>query len=129
MYKNENNLICLLKTAVFMLFCLLAFSSGANRDSDYDSFRGNVLTAKVQPLDALAILNPAIDRGAELQTIITHDNKSQLRINNKLAFDSRLFNQRFITLRRSRENIIPLHRFRYYLPVLPANHDDLPDLS
>jgi hypothetical protein len=129
MNQTENNMISCLKTSVFMFFCLLAFSAGANRDSDYDSFRGNVLTAEVQPIPSQAILTPANDGMTAIHPVTSPDNKSQFSVMGKLAFDCRLFNQRFITLRKSRETIIPLHVFRYYLPVIPANPDDLPDLS
>jgi len=126
MYQNESNLISFLKTVVFITFCLLAFSAEANLDSNHDSLRGNVLTTEVQPIAAQAILTPVTDGQTSIHPVNTPDNKGPFSISNKLTCDSRLFNQRFITLRKCRETIISLHRFRYYLPVLPANHDDRP---
>jgi len=128
MNQSENHLVCFLKTVAFVIFCLVTFSVIANRDSDYDSSRSHILSADAKPIHANAILNPAIDGVIALQPVITYDNKSQFR-NFKLAFDSHLFNQRLITLRKGRESIISLHRFRYYLSVILSNHDDLPDLS
>lgn len=129
MDQTEKNIIHCLKTTVFMIFCLLVFSAGANRDSDQDSIRGNMLTSEVRQISAHAILAPVTDGVTTIQLISTPDHKSRFGAINKLTFDTRLFNQRLITLRRSRETIIPLHIFRYYLPVIPANQDDLPDLS
>jgi hypothetical protein len=129
MNQRDKNLILFLKTVVFMIFCLLAFSAGANGDSDYDSFQENVLTAEVQTIPAHAILTPATDGLTPINTFNTPDNNSPFSVSNKLAFDSYLFNQLLITLRKSRETIIALHGSRYYLPVIPAYQDDLPDLS
>jgi hypothetical protein len=107
----------------------VAFSAGANLDSGQDLFQYNVLTSDTQTIPAQAILTPATDVVTAIHPINTPDNKSRFSANNKLAFDSRLFNLRFITLRKSRETIIPLHGFRCYLPVIFSYQDDLPDLS
>jgi len=129
MNQTEKNLNWCLKTAVFMILCLVAFVAIGNQNSEIDSFQGNILTKDVQTITAHAILTTPIVSMTSIPAIFTPTDKCHFNINNKIAFDSRLCIQRLMTLQKNREIIIPLHRFRNYLPVIPPNKDDLPDLS
>lgn len=126
---NQRDTICFVKAVIFMIFCLLAFSSGANGDSDYDTIRGNVLTTEVQQIHTGAILTTTTGGLAAIYPVNLPGINNPSCISCKTGFDSYFFSQRFISLQKSRETIIPLLWVSYYSLAATADQDDLPDLS
>jgi len=126
MNQKDTNLICCMKTTVFMIFCVLAFSTA--RDSGQGDYKRAALTPEVRHTTWQAIQNPANHFITDF-SVHSSENKNPFGVNYKFDFTSRLIHQRLITLGKNRETIIPLHTIRYYLKLIPANKDDLPDLS
>ena len=117
-----------MKAAVFMIACLLAISS-ADRESDHVSFKEDVLTSEIRYITGQAILTPANVFPTAVESVSLPENKNHFSFSNKFDYESRLTHQRFIALGKIWDNIIPLHATRYFLKLIPANKDDLPDLS
>lgn len=126
---NHRNAICFVKTLIFMIFCMLAFSSGANGDLNSDKAQGHVLSSEVRHIHAGAILAPTANVLSAIHPVIIPEINNPSCVNCKTGFDSYFFSHRFNTLQKKREIIIPLPGSIYYRLNATDDKDDLPDLS
>jgi len=125
----ENNMIHDLKALVFLIICLLALSTGANRDSGNNSIHESELTSEIQSIPAQAIISSVTDVFTWNRPVSIAAFQNQNIENFKIMADSRLCNQQLNSLENSRDIIRSPRIFLHYLLVMPANPDDLPDLS
>src|SRR5512133_905841 len=114
--------------AVFMFLCLLPLSSLAVRNHDQASLNENVLKSEIRHITAQSILTPVNDQVA-VHFFKVPASQRNLNDNNYSDLESRLIHHHLRTLAKSRETVTPLHIYCCYPKAVPANKDDLPDLS
>lgn len=115
-----------LKAVVITVICLLALS-GANSNSGNNSILESKLTSNVNQTDVQAVLTPETTCVAILLPIDKPESNLKVNEKNKIAFDSHLFEQRFKTLGKRCDIIIPFHQLRINFQLNPLKQDDPPD--
>jgi hypothetical protein len=119
---------CFFKAVVITIFFLFVLS-GTDSNSGNNSVPESKLTSGVHQTDVRAVLAPETTYFAILLRIDKTESNRTFNQRNKIAFDSRLFEQRLKTIAKNRQVIIPFSRLPFNFQQIPLKQDDPPALS
>ena len=128
MKYTDEDITCFLKSFVITIIFLLALS-GTDSNSGNNSILESKLTSDIHQIDVRAVLAPETTCFAILLPVDIPESNRTVIEKNKIAFDSRLFDQRLKTLGKSRKFIIPFLQLHISFQMIPLKQDDLPSLS
>jgi hypothetical protein len=128
MKHTDEDITCYLKAVLITIILLFALS-GTNCNSRNYSIPECKLTSVVHQTDVRAVLPTGATFFAILLPVDKPKGIQTINEKNKIAFDSRLFEQRLKTLRTSREIIIPFPQRHINFQLIPLKQDDPPALS
>ena len=128
MKHTDEDMTCYLKVVIIAVVCQLALS-GTSSNSGYNSIRESKLTSDVHQTDVQAVLAT----GTAFYTVLLPVDKPEcnrtVNEKNRIAFDSRLFEQRLKTLGKNRNVIMPFPQLHNNFHLIPVEKDDPPALS
>jgi hypothetical protein len=127
MKHTDEDMTCYLKVVIIAVICLLALSGTSN--SGYNSIRESKLTSDVHQPDVQAVLVTGTTFYAVLHPVEKSECNRTVNEKNRIAFDSRLFEQRLKTLGKSRNVIMPFPQLHNNFHLIPLEKDDPPALS
>ncbi len=128
MKHTDEDMTCYLKAVVITIIFLLALS-GTDRNCGNNPIRKvNLLQVFINLMFGLYLLveQPFLQYFFPL---INQKGNQTVNEKNKIAFDSRLVEQRLKTLGKSREIIIPFPQLHINFQLIPLKQDDPPALS
>jgi hypothetical protein len=128
MKYTDKDMTCHLKAVVITIIFLLALS-GTDSNSRKNSILECKLTSAVHQTDVRAVLAPETTCFAVLLPFDIPDSNRTVIEKNKIAFDSRLFEQRLKTIGKSHKVIIPFPQLHINFQLIPLKQDDPPSLS
>ena len=128
MKHSEEDITGYLKAVVITVICLLALS-GTSSNSCNNSIQESNLTSDVHQTEVRAVLPTGTTFFALLLPVDKPKGNRTVNEKNKIAFDSRLFEQRLKTLGKSRKVIIPFPQLHINFQLIPLKQDDPPALS
>lgn len=128
MKHTDEDMTCYLKTVLITVICLLALSV-SNSKSGNNSILESKLTSDVHQTDVRAVLAPETTCFAILLPVDIPESNRTVNIKNKIAFDSRWFEQRLKTIEESRKFIFPFLQLHINFQQIPLKQDDPPALS
>jgi hypothetical protein len=117
-----------LKTVVITIILLFALS-GTNSNSGNNPIPDSKLTSYIYQTHVQAVLAPETTCYAVILPVDIPESNRTVIEKNKIAFDSRLFEQRLKTLGKSRKVIIPFPQLHINFQLIPLKQDDPPALS
>jgi hypothetical protein len=123
---DSEEMTSYLKVVITVVF-LLALS-GTRSISCNNSIRESNLTSDVHQMDVRAVLPTGIPYFA-IPLPIDRPKDQTVNEKNKIAFDSRLFDQRLKTMGMSLKVIIPFPQLHINFQMIPLKQDDPPSLS
>ena len=128
MKHTDEDMTCYLKVVVITIIFLLAIS-GIDSNSRNNSILESKLTSDVHQTDVRAVLAPETTCFAILLPVDIPESNRTVNEKNKIAFDSRLFEQRLKTIGKNRKVIIPFPQLHINFQLIPLKQDDPPALS
>lgn len=115
--------------AVFITVIFLFALSGAHSNSGNNSITESKFTSDVHQTDVRAVLTTETTWFAILFPVNKPESNPTVNEKNKIAFDSRIIEQRLKTLGKSRGVIFPSPQPHIDFQLIPLKQDDPPDLS
>jgi hypothetical protein len=128
MKHPDEDITCYLKAVVITIIFLLALS-GTGSNSRNNSVPESKLASDVHQTDVRAVLAPETNCFAILLPVNIPESNRTVNEKNKIAFDSRLFEQRLKTIGKSCKVIIPFPQLHINFQLIPLKQDDPPALS
>ncbi len=128
MKHTDEDMTCYLKTVVIAIIFLLALSGTDSNSRNY-SIPECKLTSDIHQTDVQAVLAPETTFFAVLLPVDIPESNRTVIEKNKIAFDSRLFEQRLKTIGKSHKVIIPFPQLHINFQLIPLKQDDPPSLS
>jgi hypothetical protein len=128
MKHTDENMTCYLKVVVFTILFLLALS-GTDNNSRNNSVLESKFTSDVHQTDFRTVLAPETTCFALLLPVSISESNRTVSEKNKIAFDSRLFEQRLKTIGKSLKITIPFPQLHINFQLIPSKQDDPPPLS
>lgn len=128
MKPSDEDMACYLKAFVIAIVLLLALSGTDNNSRNY-SIPECKLTSDIHQTDVQAVRAPETSFFAVVLPVAIPENNRTVIEKYKIAFDSRLFEQRLRTLGKSHKVIIPFPQLHINFQLIPLKQDDPPSLS
>ncbi len=128
MKHPDVDMTCYLKAVVIAIIFLLVLS-GNDCNSRYNPVFESRLTSDIHQTDVRAVLAPETTCFAIFLPIDIPESSRTVNEKNKIAFDSRLFEQRLKTIGNSSKVIIPFPQLHINFQLIPLKQDDPPALS
>lgn len=128
MKHSEEDMAGYLRTVVIAVFFLLLLS-GTSNNSRNNPVRESNLTSGIHQADVRAVLSSGTTFFAVFHPVDKPDFNRTVNEKNKIAFDSRMFEERLKTLQKNREIIIPFPQLHINFQLVPLKKDDPPALS
>jgi hypothetical protein len=128
MKHTDEDMTCYLKAFVIAIVLLLALSGTDNNSRNY-SIQESKLTSHIHQTDVQAVRAPETSFFAVVLPVDIPESNRTVIEKNKIAFDSRLFEQRLKTIGKSYNVIIPFPQLHINFQLIPLKQDDPPSLS